>query len=1182
MEKVSKNEERYIFSHLCKVFLAFILITGLGILNGRADDSHAQETRLTFSVKNSTVKSVLNRIEKSTGFSFMYENNVIDVNSKVDFEAKNESIESILERLFGGRVGYRIVGKHILLFRNEKQTDQTVLPDVASVQQQQRTVTGKVTDPNGQPLPGATVMIKGTSIGTITDADGNYSLRNVPDDATLVFSFVGMQTQEINVGNRTRIDVTMQEEAVALQEVVAIGYGTRTRKDITSAVSNISSETISKTIAMSPENAMQGTMSGVYVAGISGDPMNRPTIRIRGVNTWGISNPLYVIDGIPITEMGAGIEGTNARIADVRGPLNIMSLIDPNDIESISVLKDASAAAVYGMRAANGVVLITTKSGRKGKPTIDFSTRYGVQNLTQELNWLTTPQYTKFVQDVFASNPDKTPSEDNTGRFDPNDPRYLGNSPTYSWQDAVRNENAPTQDYSVTVSGGTDNTDYYISLGYSSMKGTLLVNDLSRYSGTVKVDTKINSWVKTGLNYRLVNGIGRNVWGPYQYFDIIRSAPWQPIYATGDIPGYKGYAYVVGGIQPDGTYSTQKLYGQGTRINEVGRTHTNDQKYDSWRNIGNIYVELTPIQGLSIKGTVSMDRYTTTRYEFQDYDGKPFDYTSGDPRQIAGEKSVGSYGERQTFNNNLMQELMVEYKNSFGENNIDFLFNFSNQKYDAKYVGSSTDYLTTKKDYLRNLGGERKYTSVGGEQMRWALQGYLWRLSYNFGGKYYLDATVRRDGSARFAPEKRWGTFPSLSGAWRMSSESFMKDITWIDDLKLRAGWGQLGNQEVRDMAYLSTIAGGPHYAMGNASENDRPASGTYHDGATIFGIPNRDLTWEKTETFDIGFDSQLFRSISFSAEYYHKITHGILQEIDIPVSVGVVETPVANVAEVRNQGFEFNANWQKEIGKVLLSIGGNFTTNDNKVLTTYKHIPTGGGTIEEGYPIFYHKAYKVGGIFQTDQEAQEWMATHDDANYQKSKVGAGDFYFQDLRGAPKEEGTFYSEGPDGKIDSYDMVYVGKSIPGFFYGVNLNAAYRDFDISANFSGVGDVMKYNAIKAGTFMPTEGDNVTDIVYKAWTENNKQNKYPRLVFGDPAQNLRYSDFFFESGAYFRFQNLQIGYTLPISFYNSLKNQIRNVRIYAGATNIFTITKYTGLDPDNDAYPTPKTFYVGFTMKF
>ena len=230
MEKVSKNEERYIFSHLCKVFLAFILITGLGILNGRADDSHAQETRLTFSVKNSTVKSVLNRIEKSTGFSFMYENNVIDVNSKVDFEAKNESIESILERLFGGRVGYRIVGKHILLFRNEKQTDQTVLPDVVSVQQQQRTVTGKVTDPNGQPLPGATVMIKGTSIGTITDADGNYSLRNVPDDATLVFSFVGMQTQEINVGDRTRIDVTMQEEAVALQEVVAIGYGTRLKK----------------------------------------------------------------------------------------------------------------------------------------------------------------------------------------------------------------------------------------------------------------------------------------------------------------------------------------------------------------------------------------------------------------------------------------------------------------------------------------------------------------------------------------------------------------------------------------------------------------------------------------------------------------------------------------------------------------------------------------------------------------------------------------------------------------------------------------------------------------------------------------------------------------------------------------------------------------------------------------
>jgi len=506
------------------------------------------------------------------------------------------------------------------------------------------------------------------------------------------------------------------------------------------------------------------------------------------------------------------------------------------------------------------VVLITTKKGRQDKPSVDFNSRFGIQNITQELDWLSTPEYTKFVQDVFASDPERNPNEDNVGRFDPSDPRYLGNSPTYNWEDAVRNKDAAMQDYSVKISGGTDNTDYYVSLGYSDTKGTILVNNLKRYSGALKINTKINDWIRTGVNYRLVNASGKSA--PENYFDLIRSAPWQPIYQEEGIPGYNGYAYVVGGIQPDGSYANQKLYGAGTRINEVGRSHTNDQRYDSWRNMGNIYLELTPLEGLTLKGTISLDRYTTTRYEFKDYDANPFDYTAGDPRALGGGKSVGSYEERDTYNNNLVQELMVNYINSFGDHNLDFLFNFSNQKYDAKYRGASTEYMTTKKDYLRNLGGERAYTSIGSEQFRWALQGYLFRVGYNYAHKYYLDATLRRDGSARFAPENRWGTFPSLSAAWRLKSEPFMENIMWIDDLKLRTGWGQLGNQEVRDMAYLSAISKAPHYAFGNASQNNRPASGTFHEGATIFGIPNRDLTWEKQK------HSILDLTLNYSVDY--------------------------------------------------------------------------------------------------------------------------------------------------------------------------------------------------------------------------------------------------------------------------------------------------------------------------
>lgn len=311
------------------------------------------------------------------------------------------------------------------------------------------------------------------------------------------------------------------------------------------------------------------------------------------------------------------------------------------------------------------------------------------------MDWLTTPEYTKFVQGVYASNPELNIAEDNVGRFDPNDPRYLGNSPTYDWQKAVRNRNAPTQDYSAKVSGGTDNTDYYASVGYNKTEGTLLVNDLQRYSGAIKINTKINNWIKTGINYRIVNASGRSIGS--SYMDVIRSAPWQPIYQAEGIPGYNGYAYGVGGLQEDGTYLNQKLYGQGTRINVLGTANTNDTKYDSWRNMGSLYVELTPLKGLTLKGTISMDRYQTNRYEFRDYDANAFDYSGGDPSSLGGGKSVGSYKEVETYNNNITSEFMANYANSFGKHNLDLLFNFSNQHYDAKYKTGSTEYLTTKK-----------------------------------------------------------------------------------------------------------------------------------------------------------------------------------------------------------------------------------------------------------------------------------------------------------------------------------------------------------------------------------------------------------------------------------------------------------------------------------------------------
>ena len=1161
--KIKKNVFRIM---RMSTFLLFVCVFKLVAL-----DTEAQNMTINLSNNVMNMGQLFNEIEQQTDYLLVYSNSEVDLNKEVRLGRNSAKVLTLLqEALSSSGLNYEFENDYIIISKRA----------IAIDQQSRHKITGIVRDDSGEPIIGSSVSVKGTTIGTATDVDGNFTLQ-VPENATLVVSYIGFNSQEIIVGDKTNFNITLSEDTQMIDEVVVIGFGSRSKRDITTAISNVGAEVIGKSLSMSAENAMQGSMSGVQVSGNTGNPMARPTIRIRGTNTWGVSDPLYVIDGIAITEMGAGIEGKeDARLEDMRGPLNIMSMIDPSDIESISILKDASAAAIYGVRAANGVILITTKKGRKDKPTVDFSARYGVQNITQNLNYLTTQQYTKFVQDVYASDTDLSPNVDNAGRFDPNDPRYLGNSPTYDWQKAVRNKNAPTQDYSMKVSGGTDNTDYYISLGYSDTQGTLLTNSLKRYSGAMKINTKINEFVRTGINYRLVNAIG--VRSEENFFGLTRSAPWQPIYSANGIPGYNGYAFGVGGPQPDGSYSTEKLYGNGTRVNQVAMANINDNEHASIRNMGNVYIELTPLKGLSIKGSVSLDMYTQERSQFEDNLTNPFNYTAGDPSTRGGGKSVGTYGEAIIKNFNLIQELSVNYANSFDNHNFDILFNFSNQQYNAKYTHMQTEYMTTTKDYLRNLGGENEYTSMGSDQRRWALQGYLFRVGYNYKYKYYLDATVRRDGSARFAPENRWGTFPSISAAWRITSEDFMSDISWLQDLKLRAGWGQLGNQEVRDMAYLSAITTAPTYAWGNYGTDNRPATGRFNTAATIFGIPNRELSWEKTEILNFGFDAQLFKGLSFSAEYYNKLTHGILQAIDLPASVGFIDIPVANVAKVENRGLEFSANYSGSKGDFFYNIGANLTTTRNRVKETYKHIPTSGGRVEEGHSMFYHKAYKVAGIFQTDAEAQEWMNKYSDDSYNKSKVGAGDFYFQDLRGAPKEEGEFYSEGPDGKIDSYDMVDIGKSIPGYFYGFNIGGGYKDFDFSLQFSGVGDVIKYNEIKAGTFRTTEGDNPTTIVYKAWTPSNMQNEYPRLKFGDPASNMRYSDFFFESGAYLRLQNIVLGYTLPKSFYKACNNNIRNVRIYVGSSNLLTITKYTGLDPESDSYPVPTMFYMGLTAKF
>jgi len=1146
---------------IMKLTTFLILFT---VLNASAS-LYSQNTKLDLAVEKATVRDVFKMIESKSEFRFFYSDDFRDLDREVTFTAKNENIDNILSNILAeSLVNYKILENNIV-----------VITPFSSLQNIK--VTGVVRDAKtGEPLVGVNIIIEGTTIGVISNINGQYTIEGAKPESVVAYSFIGYIPQKVTVGNRTIIDITLEPEAQALGEVVVIGYGSRSKRDITSAISTVSSASISKTLSMSAEMAMQGSMTGVQVQSGGGNPMARPTIRIRGVNTWGVSSPLYIIDGVPITEFGAGIEGQeDARASDVRGPMNIMTMVDPNDIESISVLKDASAAAIYGVRAANGVILITTKKGRGDKPVVEFSTRFGVQNITQKTNVMNTQQYTSFISDVMASDPTIEINPDNVGRFDPTSPLYLGNSPTYDWQEAIKNKNALSKDYSVRISGGTDKTDYFVSAGTTNNEGAFNYNYLDRLSGSFKVNTQVNKWLKVGANYRISSGKGRD-FSP----DLIETAQypaWQKIY---DPDGLYGYAPVVVGRKDDGSYSSEKLYGNGTRINVLGQTVSNDNLYKTMRNMGNIYIEFEPINNLKIKGQMSMDIYGFTRYQFEDYDGTVFDYTAGDRSAVTNGNSVGSYDERDVNNNNFINEISVAYSNTFGKHSIDLVFNGSDQQYNAKYKGASTQWMQSKLDYMRRLGGESKYLSLGSDLTNSALEGLMGRVSYNYDATYYIDVTIRRDGSTRFAKDKRWGTFPSASAAWRLSNEAFMENITFINDLKLRAGYGQLGNQEVRNMAYLSPIDNRPIFAWG--VDPSRIGMGNKYVGAAIFSIANADLQWEKTSTANIGLDATLFQNnLSMSLEYYNKLTSGILQTVTLPLSLGLIDMPVDNIASVRNTGIEWSMNYNNSFGDLKYSIGANLSTVKNTVEKTSGHIPI--GSIEEGYSMNYIKGYKTGGIFQTQAEVDAWKAKYTDDSYQTAKVAPGDYYFLDQRSAPTEPNTFYKDSLDNKIDNYDEVYLGKTIPGFYFGINLSLEYKNIDFSAQFSGVGDVQRVNNVKQSLFnVGTTNANQSVDVLNAWTTGNKSTTLPRAINGDPAGNYRFSDRFVESGAYLRLSNIQLGYTLPDQVYSFFNKNISNCRIYAGASNLFTITKYSGYDPENDGYPTPLTLFMGLNVRF
>jgi TonB-linked SusC/RagA family outer membrane protein len=1064
---------------------------------------------------------------------------------------------------------------------------------------------GKVMDGDKKlPVSGASVTVKGNTMGTVTDVNGEFSLQ-VPKGSILLISFAGFQPVEIAAAESMPV-INILPQTGSLSEVVVIGYGERRKKDLTGAVSSMSAKDIQKSTALSPEMAMQGRMPGVFVSTPGGAPNARPTVRIRGVNTFGYAEPLYVIDGVPITEGGQGSSG--GAIADLRSPINIFATINPSDIESISVLKDASAAAIYGVRASNGVILITTKRGRTGKPRVSFNASYGSQNIPKTISTLSTQQYVSLYEEAYNNNPNinagsPVPFPGPFGpTFDKNSPSYLGNSSTYNWQDALINENANIQDYSVSMNGGSEATTYYLSLGYSSTESPLKGNEMNRYTIASNVESRISKWLKAGLMMRLAqSGSLENTNGTLG--DMMIAPPWQKVYDPNGPSGFAPVSKLTFTPNPDfdpskrdpgpqyNVSSTELLWGPQTRSNPLGLQTTRSLNYDVMRALGNAFLEVEPIKGLKVRGSMGGDIFFNKGRNWRAFEDYLFLQTPGNPYANQDGNAKGFYEERHTRNYNLVKELTASYNLKFGgAHNLDLIAGALDQHWRWEVAATSSP-VNFSDPSLRRVTQIPPYVSGYTAVLSdYALQGYFGRASYNYNGKYYLDVTVRRDGSSRFAPDYRWGTFPSFAAAWRLTDEKFMRNNKWLTDLKLRAGWGELGNEQTTSgFAYLSGVSLSPDYALGSGNGN---ATGTMVNGARLPNFPNNDLTWERVRTTNIGFDAVIKGKFNLTVEYYDKLTKGIIQSVVLPPNGGIESTADLNIASVKNTGFEFDLGYRDQFGNLGFTFNANLTTVKNRVEELFQNNPLGGslGRIEVGKPMYYLWGYQVGGIFQNQAEIDAWRAKNADLNLGQSKSDPtagyvykpGDMYFRDIYGNPREPKQQYSPNPDSLVNASDRTYLGKTIPGYFYGFNFGFNWKGFDLSLFFQGVGNVQRYNDVRAsGESMGSNGANQWASTLDRWTPSNPSNSMPRAVFQDPAQATRFSDRFIENAGFLRLRNLQIGYSLPKDLLRKA-GFIENLRFYFSGVNLLTMTSWSGIDPENDFIPPTRQLLFGINANF
>lgn len=1097
-----------LFMKFTLLFLLLAVMQGYGKV-------HSQGARLSVDFRNTRLSKALEKIAGQTDYRFLYNEKEVKSAEKINLTASNEPVTGILERMLKPRgLSFKVLANNLVVVAPQ--------PENITVQQ----ITGKVSDSTGQPLVGVTIRVQGSTAGAVTDAEGNFTL-DVPDNAVLEVSYIGYDTKVVNVGSQTNLNIVLTASATSLSQVVVVGYGTQRKIDVTGSIATINGDEISKQSSVNAVSALQGKVAGVQITN-SGAPGSSPEIRIRGLGTvYGNANPLYVVDGVWFDDI---------------------SFLNPADIENISILKDASSEAIYGIRAANGVVLITTKKGTLDKkPVVNYNGFVGNQVVTNQVKMATGPQYAELVNEL-----DKIGGAA-SGRYA--DPGSYG---TTDWYHQIL-RNALITNHQISVSGGGDNSTYNFSLGYLLQDGIVNTNRYERYTAKLQNDFQVFKSLKVGYIATMAMDKSNDINGTI-FHQLYSAVPIVPVY----------YA--------DGSYGDPNDFNVTSSANfnpEVTLDFYN-QRSKNYRLSATAYADLKFAQHFTFHTNIGGD---FGQNEVRNY--LPV-YTA----TLVQRNTVSKLTLTNGATRNWILENTLTYENRFGGHNVKVLIGQGAQSYQLRKSVASAENVPNNSagDHYLSLGDNRNIQDVdanAGYPSFSAVSSYFGRLNYSFRDRYLVTATMRADGSSKFSGSNRWGYFPSIGVGWIISEENFMRDQSVFNNLKLRGSWGKIGNMSVPANLSVLKVTQTPQFIYIGGD-------GSTAQGASINTIVPPTTYWEKGVGTDVGLEASLLQNKLYAEiSFYNKKTEDAIFDIPILGSLGTSgSTIIGNQATFQNQGFEFLVTWKNKAENGLsYSLSANLGINDNKVLEVstganpiYQAVGTTGSNNWNtrtvlGQPIGQFVGLDVTGIFQNEAEIQNYVSK--DGNMIMPNAVPGDFKMADVNG-------------DGVIDDKDRIVLGNPNPKYVYGFNTNFEYRQFDLALDLQGVAGVQIYNAniaLRFGT------ENFTEDFYKnRWHGEGTSNTYPSPYLAG-GQNPRSNSFYVSDGNYIRIRNVQLGYTISPEVTDRWK--ISRLRVYINAQNPLTLTGYKGFTPevggsptkagvDNNVYPLYATYNFGVNLTF